>query len=292
MGSYFDGLGPVRKALYKIANLSLLPAILSIVGLSLLGAPHAVQRFLWNCLPVWLKEHMLMLLSANGWLVLILLLSIFFAVWGGVGSHTMVNLLKKKYRRVLRESEALKAENESKNIDSYKFFSNYLYGYYKRLGLGVDERVSLYRLDMEMFSCVGRYSDNEYFKSKPNRLYPKNEGCIAMAWEKGIVQDADAPDPGLSIEDWKAYNVEKFNFSPETVDRIKMCSRAFLGVRLKNTQKETVGVLMFESTKNDGIPFGKVRRFFSDHETRNVAHLIDSLDGHIPSLEAANAEGF
>ncbi len=39
-----------------------------------------------------------------------------------------------------------------------------------------------------------------------------------------------------------------------------MKSRAFYGVRLKNTQNKAVAVLLFESLNQNGLPFGKIKK--------------------------------
>jgi hypothetical protein len=235
---------------------------------------------------------MLMLCSPDVWLLALFLVTIFCAIWGGLGSQLTVSLVTEKHRDILDENDQLKDEANSKHIDCYKLFSNYLYTYFTKFKLSSEERVSLYKLDMDMFSCIGRYSDNEVFKSKPNRLYPKYQGCIAKAWENGSFQDTDAPDPVSNLEAWKLYNIEKYDFTNDQIDRIRMRSRAFYGIRLKDAQNVTVAVLLFESLKVNGIPFGKIERYFKCHEIRNIVNLIESLGSHMPSLEEARSEGF
>jgi len=235
---------------------------------------------------------MLGLLGAEGWLIVLLIITAFCAIWGGIGSNVTVSLVKKKHKEVVEDNELLKQDRDSKSINCYRLFSKYLYGYYKRFGLTNNERVSLYKLDMDVFSCIGRHSDNELFKAKPNRLYPKDEGCIAKAWELGKIQNADAPDPKENMDAWVSYNVEKFNFTGDVLKKIKMKSRSFYGFRLRNMQNDTIAVLMFESLNPHGIKFEKLNRFFNDHEKGNITHLVESLENHIPSLELARSEGF
>jgi len=233
-----------------------------------------------------------MLLTPDGWLIALFGVTIFFAIWGGVGSQATVRLVTKKHKSLIAESHQLKEESNSKTINCYKLFSNYLYSYVKRFNLGAEERVSLYKTDMEMFSCIGRFSENEVFKSKPSRLYPKDQGCIAEAWKTGMFQDAGAPDPETDFNAWKEYNIQKFNFTDDQLNNIKMRSRAFYGIRLQNSQNVTIAVLVFESLKTNGVPFAKIRRFFKNHEITNLINLVESLENHIPSLEKAKSEGF
>ncbi len=292
MEIYLDGYHPVKKALYKAASWGLYPTIFSAVGFAYIGAPANMQSLLRHYLPVELREHMLMLWSTDGWLVVLFVVTIFCAIWGGLGSQATVRLVTRKHKEVINENDQLKDESNSKSINCFKLFSNYLYSYAKRFQLGPDERVSLYKLDMDMFSCIGRYSENEVFKSKPSRLYRKDQGCIAKAWETGSYEDADAPDPEVDLNAWKTYNIARFNFTNDQIANIRMHSRAFYGIRLQNLQNVTVAVLIFESLKVNGLQFGKIKKFFKDHEIRNIVSLIESLESHMPSLEDARSEGF
>lgn len=292
MDIYLEDYHPVKKFLYKAASWGLYPTIVSAIGFAFIGAPSNIQIAIRRVLPLELREHMLMLFSYEGWFIALFLLTVFCAIWGGLGSQVTVRLVDRKHKEVIAENDQLKEESDSKSINCYKVFSNYLYSYAQRFELGPEERVSLYKLDMEMFTCIGRYSENELFKSKPSRLYPKDQGCIAKAWETGRFQDTSAPDPEEDLSGWKQYNIENFNFTEDQINQIRMRSRAFHGLRLQNGQNITVAVLVFESLKVNGLPFGKIQRFFKDHEIKNLVNLVESLENHMPSLEDARSEGF
>jgi hypothetical protein len=290
--AFLDGRPFYERWFYTVASKGLYPTILSAVGFSYIGIPSNLQETIRHSIPLEIREHMLMLFTTEQWLIVLLACTVFCAIWGGVGSNVTVSLIKKKHKEVVDDYELLKQDRDSKSINCYRLFSNYLYGYYERFELTSNERVSLYKLDMDRFSCIGRHSDNEIFKAKPSRLYPNNEGCIAKAWQIGKVQDASAPNPKDGLESWVSYNIDKFNFSEEILMNIKMKSRSFYGFRLRNTQNETIAVLMFESLDPDGLKFGKFDRFFNEHEKKNITHLVKSLEKHIPSLEMARQEGF
>jgi hypothetical protein len=290
--AFLDGRPFYERWFYKVASKGLYPTILSAVGFSYIGIPSNLQETIRHFIPLEIREHMLMLFTTEQWLIVLLAFTVVCAIWGGVGSNITVWMIKKKHKEVIDDYEFLKQDRDSKSINCYSLFSNYLYSYYERFGLTINERVSLYKLDMDRFSCIGRHSDNEIFKAKPSRLYPNNEGCIAKAWQVGKVQDAGAPNPEDSLENWVNYNIEKFNFSEDVLMNIKMKSRSFYGFRLRNTRNETIAVLMFESLDSDGLKFGKFDRFFNEHEKKNITHLVKSLEKHIPSLEMARKEGF
>jgi len=183
MDIYLEDYHPVKRFLYKAASWGLYPTIVSAVGFAFIGAPSNIQVVIRRALPLELREHMLMVFGYDGWLITLFVLTVFCAIWGGLGSQVTVRLVNRKHREVVAENDQLKEETNSKSINCYKVFSNYLYSYAQRFELGPNERVSLYKLDMDMFTCIGRYSENELFKSKPSRLYPKDQGCIAKAWE-------------------------------------------------------------------------------------------------------------
>ena len=293
MEAFLAGRPFYERWFYTVASKGLYPTILSAVGLSYIGIPLNLQETIRHfIIPLEIREHMLTLFTTEQWLMVLLVFTVFFTIWGAVGSNVTIWLIKKKHKEVVDDYELLKQDRDSKSINCYQLFSNYLYSYYERFELTSNERVSLYKLDMDRFSCIGRHSDNEIFKAKPSRLYPINEGCIAKAWQVGIINEAGAPNPEDGLENWVSYNINKFNFSEDVLMNIKMKSRSFYGLRLRDTQNEAIAVLMFESLDSEGLKFGKLKRFFNDRETKNITHLVKSLEKHIPSLEMARQEGF
>ena len=277
---------------YKVAAASLVPTIVSAIGFAYIGIPEGLQITVRRWLPEIIREHLLLLCTTATWLIVVLVISVVCLIWGGLGSHVTLACLKRKRRDIYESYLSLKQESESKTINCYRLFSNWLYSYSNHLGLTVDERVSLYKLDMNFFSCIGRYSENELFNSKPTRFYPREQGGISRAWEVGRFQDTEAPDPEENMQAWVDYNVNEYNFTEEDLSNIRMKSRAFYGLRLKNSRNETIAVILFESLKPNGLPFGKLRKLLNEQEMTNLTALIESLNEHIPTLESAREEGF
>lgn len=288
----FEDLPWYKRWSYRIAGASLIPTITSAIGFAYIGIPESLQITVRRGLPEIIREHLLLLCTAGSWLIIVLVISIVCLIWSSLGSHVTLSLLKRKCKDLYESHLSLKQESESKSINCYRLFSNWLYSYSNHLGLTVDERVSLYKLDMNLFSCIGRYSENELFNSKPTRFYPREQGGISRAWEVGAFQDTGAPDPEVDVQAWVNYNVKNYNFTEEELSNIRMKSRAFYGLRLKNSRNETIAVLLFESLKQNGLPFGKIGRLLNDQEKTNLTALIECLDEHIPTLESAREEGF
>ena len=281
-----------KRWTFSIAEKNIIPTIISAVGFAYIGIPEKLQITIRQWAPDIIRDHMLILCSSETWLIVLLIISVFCLIWGGLGSNISASLVKRKCKELFDSHEILKQESESKYINCYRLFSNWLYSYSDHLGLSTNERVSLYKLDMDLFSCIGRYSENEIFNSKPNRLYPRDQGGISRAWEVGVFEDTSAPDPDINVAEWVNYNVSKYNFSEEELMSIRMKSRAFFGVRLKNSSNITVAVVLFESLSTNGLPFGKIKRLVNEQEKTNLAALIESLNEHIPNLESAREEGF
>lgn len=292
MDIYLENSPWYEKLFFKIASKGLMPTIIGAFGFAYIGIPSNLQIIVRRAVPVEVREHLIMLCSVDTWLIFVLIIALLCSIWGGVGTHVSLALAKRKHSSIIDENIQLKEDKTSKSINCYRLFSNFLYSHFSHLSLGSNERVSLYKLDMDMFSCIGRYSDNEVYRSKPSRLYPKSQGAIAKAWATGNFQEANAPDPIENIDGWVEHNASQFGFSPEILQEMKMKSRAFYGFRLKNSQQQAVAVVIFESVKVDGLPFGKIRRLFNEHEKRKLYTLIESLEQHIPSLEEARTEGF
>ncbi|RZM80365.1 hypothetical protein C3B51_12460 [Pseudoalteromonas rubra] len=289
-----------KRWFYKYLCKGLYPSIFGAISFGYIGIPTNIQEMIRRQLPEGWRSYLLELLNLEQWFTLLLGLAVLGVVWGGVGSHLRTSLIKKHYEKVKEENRRvkeckgrLKQEIDSKVVNCYDFFSYYLHNnYFSKLGLSIDERVSLYRLDLDLFVCVGRYSDNEEYKQRPSRVYSRNEGCIAKVWQRGVYQDVIPFDPSLDLEGWVSYNVEKHSFDEETVRQINMKSRAFLGIRIQNSKQETIAVLIFESINDNGLKFSKIQKSVNTVEKNNLCHLFESLESHMPNLQIARAEGF
>lgn len=281
-----------KRAGCKFASHGLVPTIISAIGFAYIGIPEDLQITVRRWVPGLVREFMISFFPTSSWTIALLVVSVICVIWGGIGSNITSKIVLRYASELSNAHDLLKQETESKAINCYRLFSNWLYTYSNHLGLTKDERVSLYKLDMNMFSCVGRYSENEIFNSKPSRLYPREQGVISKVWELGRFEDADAPDPQEDMNAWVDYNVDRYGFTDSELSKIRMKSRSFYGIRLKNAQHATIAVVMFESLNPDGLPFGKISRLLNQQEQTNLTSLIVSLNEHIPTLESAREEGF
>lgn len=292
MQVFLDGAPWYKRWFWSVAGKGLFPAVLGAIGFAYIGIPSDVQTQLRRFLPYGMRELMLHAWPLNRWLLVFLLVSTFCALWGGLGLGATVHFTTEKYKKLLANYLAVKNENESKTIDCFKLFSNYLYGLSTKLNFGTNERISIYKSDLERYSCIGRFSENGVYTEKSGRLYPATQGCIAKAWEIGTFTEGSSPDPITEWQKYVEYHTKKYSFTEDELKTLRMKSRSYYGIRLQNQQQKTVGVLILESTDAGGIPFGKIGKIITDVEKRHLSSLIESLESHMPSLERANAEGF
>lgn len=288
----FQTSGFLKKIYWYILSKGLYPTIFSSIGFSYIAIPPELEARLRHYVPLAVRKYCLEFASIDKWTITLLIVTILSAVWGGVASHVTIHFVKENYKKLLKKYSDLQSDYEGRSIDCYKLFSNYIYGLYLNLKLGTNERVSLYKLDLEKYSCIGRFSENEIYKGRPNRLYPKHQGCIAKAWEVGSVEDADSPDPESDWAKYVDHHTKKYGYSEEELKVLRMKSRSFFGIRIRNEQKKVMAVLMFESTLPNGLPFGKIKKLLNENEQKKLCSLIEALESHLPSLESANSEGF
>lgn len=277
---------------FKFFNKGFYPGIFSVLALAYIGIPTNIQEMVRHQVPLWIRIKALEFLTLEQWFTLLFILAFLGAIWGTVGSHLKFSLLKKNYKKVKDENIQLKGKNASTAIDCYQLFSHYIYNYFLKFDLTSNERLSLYKLDMDLFLCVGRYSDNELFRQKPNRLYPRDVGCIEKVWKTGRVEEVIPFDPQTHLKEWKQYNIDNHGFEDSVLSNMNMKSMSYLGFRIRNTQRQTIAVLIFESTQATGLKFSKINNVMDQGELQNISHLLESLESHMPSLQTASQEGF
>lgn len=273
-------------------NLSLIFSITSAVELAYIGAPTQLQSSIHQLIPPQIKSHLLLIGSLNEIQLWIFITAIPLAFIGLIINHFATKKLEKENQLLRKEKLDLSEKIESKSIDTYELFSKYLYNLGQKFNLRSTERVSLYMLDMDHFLCIGRYSENELFCAKPNRLYPIHQGSIGKAWELGEHKMNECPLYSDSSSEWKNYQKKNYGFSLGELNKLRMKSSAIYSKRLKNSKNETVGVIVVESVEIMNFPFTELEDYFRSTDAESITHLVDALKKHVPTLEIAGSEGF
>lgn len=266
--------------------------LVSVIFFSYVGAQESLQRTIHKAIPAQLKNHILLFTDLASLQFYVFLGAIFFGVLGSSGSFFKQKKNKKIIESLQRENLNLENDINNRELDTYFIFSAYLKTIYDDLKMTSEERVSLYKLDFDKFICIGRYSDNEIYREKTNRLYPKNQGCIGRAWERGGDEIVDSPQFLDDEEAWYQYHINTCHFSRAELINIKMKSCSFKGIGLRNSHGQTIAVIVFESMMKNGLKFGGITKYFNLNTNKALVGLVESLSSHIPNLEEAMEEGF
>ncbi|MDD1793925.1 hypothetical protein LRP50_12345 [Enterovibrio sp. ZSDZ42] len=287
-------LTKTQRFFYKATSYSLAPAILSPFAFGYIGIPGDIQIMIRRLvIPESQRAKALEIFSLEQWFLGLFIIAVVTMLWGTFGLGYRHYLLKRIIALTDKENFELKQRLNSNTVDYYEFFSRFIFNsYYSALQLTSNERISLYRLDMDHFLCVGRYSDNEIYKQKPSRLYPKNQGCISRAWQIGSSQHVSKFCPESEIDQWVAEHVSDFGFEESTLREMTMKSRSLKCIRIQDANNNNIAVIAFESVNQDGLPIGKIERKMNERERKSLCHLLEALESHIPSLQNASSEGF
>jgi len=276
----------------KIAQWGLIPGIMGAAGFAVLSISD-LQSFFWSLLPLDWQSALLETPGKKGIIVITFLGSLFLTSWSAIGLSWLAHHRKSGLESLNTELEGAIAQLNSKDIDTHSLFSKFIFGYYRQLGLGTGERISIYKATMSQLLCIGRYSDNEQFRNQSTKLYSRNVGVLKTAWETGLADHSVPICPIENLEAWLDYQVQVFDFERSDVEGIRMKSRSFYGIRIKDRDSQAaIAVILFESLSADGLKKTKIAKLISAEQQRNMCHLIEALEEHLPDLSTANEEGF
>jgi len=152
------------------------------------------------------------------------------------------------------------------------------------------ERITIYAHDktIDSFRQIGRYSPHPKFtrRSSSRKYYPEDQGSIGVAWKNGECE-ITLFDPAKEFEKYKDQLIEDYNFKEETVHKITMPSRLFIGYAIENNKKNKVGVILFESTQLNRLKKNKNKLNEIAADKHNVIQTIlekeNALRNMLPS---------
>lgn len=118
----------------------------------------------------------------------------------------------------------------------------------KNLDFTHTERISVYKVDNNLFKLIGRTSEDPTLMEKGRDCYPIDEGFISIGWKTGEYFIDDLPCP---VQKFTEYYKEVNKISPipkEVVSTMKMKSRNFFIYRINGYNGTAKALLVFEST--------------------------------------------
>lgn len=288
-----------KDILSKVAGASWIGALLGTVGFGYIALPSELQASLRRLVPENVRVYFLEYLSTTDWFYVLFGLSVICIFWGTITPNIDLSRCKKyiskiesKYKELTDKHKDLKHDYDEKLLDCYQIFSDHCILIFNRLNLSSNERVSIYKLELEHFRCIGRFSTNESYKAKPDRMYAKSIGVLGKAWERGGISESESPCPEKELEKYLEFHHTRYDVPKDLARNSNMKSRAFCAVRIEDYRQAPIAVIIVESTEKNGVPFGKIRLHVNREEQRRLASLVDGLGSHMVSVEHAHDEGF
>jgi hypothetical protein len=150
-------------------------------------------------------------------------------------------------------------------------------------------RLSIYLhiADQNCFIPCGRYSINPVLQKKGRTHIPDNQGCISKAWQNGWHFDNKFPN---SQNDCHKYNARIYSIPEATCRSLKMTTRAIAAHRIVDSDNRSLGVIVLESTNNDGLDEANVQQVLQS-EVVSLGKMVSDLRSHIPTPQDAGNRG-
>lgn len=230
------------------------------------------------------------MLNNNSWRLIFSTLLILYPVPIAFNYWELFSL-KSDNKKLKNENDSLLSQNKSIQLETYSIFSGYLKCISDSFALSPKERVSIYKLNEDLFICVGRYSESEEYSRKSQKPYPKSKGCIGKAWDLGAHEVTNCPEYDTDKKKWIKFHKSNYRYSDADLKGIRMKSASFLGIRLKDVSGSTTAVIVFESIIA-GTGLKQFKSGFNDNFAASLVHLLQALEEHIPLPESAKKEGF
>ena len=230
------------------------------------------------------------ILNNNSWLLFFAILWILYPVPVAFNYWELFSL-RGENKKLKNENDSLISQNKSIQLETYAIFSGYLKCISDNFSLTPQERISIYKLNEDLFICVGRYSESEEYSKKSQKPYPKNKGCIGKAWDLGTHEITNCPEYDTDKKKWIHFHKSNYRYTDVDLNRVRMKSASFLGIRLKDVSGSTIAVIVFESIIA-GTRLKKFKSKFNNNFAASLVHLLQALEEHIPLPESAKKEGF
>lgn len=152
--------------------------------------------------------------------------------------------IRRKLYRAENERDHLRNDKESIPYEVIKS----LYNHWK---LGYQDRITIYRYDLEHFVPVGRYSQNRELKKRGREKYPKNEGYISECWHSGYFYIDSLPN--FKDKDKEKEYIEKVaeesKMKKGELRNISMKSRTYFCKNLMDSNGLSIAIIVVESLK-------------------------------------------
>lgn len=136
------------------------------------------------------------------------------------------------------------------------------------------DRISLYAHTKKgFFRPMARFSFNPRFKDVNRATYPEGQGFINCAWEGGRCYEPDLPDPETAKVRYLKRHTD-FGVPEDVVEKLRMKSRLYYGIRLDAKDATPMAVIVVESVNPTRWSEQKLIDIFEDEDRVRLAELV------------------
>lgn len=179
------------------------------------------------------------------------------------------------------------------SIDVFEVFSLLLKAYSAEFNLGLEDRISLYKVSEDHFFILGRFSENQSYRKVGRKYYDRQQGILEKAFQRAYVQEDLPVSYGDAAQKRKRYadeQLRKFRIPVQITNKFNMKSRSYRALAIKAGNMEfPVAIICVESTARGTL--GVVTRENLQLRANQVTVLISALEHHIPSMDNAMSRG-
>ncbi|MCI5049238.1 MAG: hypothetical protein MRY32_02765 [Rickettsiales bacterium] len=151
----------------------------------------------------------------------------------------------------------------------------------RRFNFGHSHRVSIYKYDKDLkcFFRVARHCQRVDWSDGGHReSYLSDKGIISKVWKDEDFKIKGLPDReknfyGYSME----LDREGVGLPDDVLKKMRMPSRSYCGFKVHDpNEPHSLGVIIFESTKPNGLKYRRLKRFMHSSEGKLLAQLTES----------------
>jgi hypothetical protein len=215
-----------------------------------------------------------------------------YCVWIGAKGPALIERSNRLLRAKVEQQDELINSFGSDYFAIWDYWLAILAG---EVGLGGDDRISVYRFEGNSFTMIGRYAERPDLDRPGRSIYPSDQGIIGHAWKDGDGKACaqDLPNPETDLDGYCAVNKENWNIPLGVTRKMNMKPRSVAAFAItKPKDKIRNGVIVFESTRGDRFDEAALERHVRGAMGKQMSHLIEVLADREPSLSYAKTKGF
>lgn len=182
--------------------------------------------------------------------------------------------------------QSLEEEIQQKYTD---LCSLHLAGLMRRMGLGENDRISIYKHGGNSFWRIGRHSSHPDYARPGRSIYPDEQGCMGEALRQGKSFDESLP---ANTALYAARLSQKWHIPLDAISQLTMRSRSIAAFALhRPIGGKRFAIIVFESMGAGSIGADCRERFTTD-EQASIIQWLETMERFEPKPNEAKRGGF